>query len=80
MTTASTVALLWAMARPLPLPPRARTAANAMLAMVGVQVALGVSTLLYFVPTPLAAAHQAGSLTLLTFAVWFVHELRRVAK
>ena len=31
-----------------------------------VQVALGISTLIYMVPVPLAAAHQAGSLALLT--------------
>ena len=30
------------------------------------QVILGISTLLYLVPTPLAATHQAGSLALLT--------------
>lgn len=79
VTTASLVTLLWGLARPLPVHPRGRMALNAMLAMVGVQVALGISTLLYFVPTPLAATHQAGSLTLLTFALWLVHELRAKA-
>jgi cytochrome c oxidase assembly protein subunit 15 len=33
------------------------------------QVALGISTLLYLVPTPLASAHQAGSLFLLTWVM-----------
>ena len=37
--------------------------------LVWLQVALGISTLLYLVPTPLAAAHQAGSLALLTGVV-----------
>ena len=41
------------------------------------QVSLGIATLLYFVPTSLASSHQAGSLTLLTLAVWLMHELRR---
>jgi cytochrome c oxidase assembly protein subunit 15 len=41
---------------------------------------LGISTLLYFVPTPLAATHQAGSITLLTFATWFLYELRKLPK
>jgi len=30
------------------------------------QVVLGISTLIYLVPTPVAAAHQAGSLALLS--------------
>jgi cytochrome c oxidase assembly protein subunit 15 len=34
--------------------------------LVFLQVALGISTLIYLVPTPLAAAHQAGSLALLS--------------
>jgi cytochrome c oxidase assembly protein subunit 15 len=34
--------------------------------MANVQVALGISTLLYLVPVPLAACHQAGSVMLLT--------------
>ncbi|EGD77934.1 hypothetical protein PTSG_09569 [Salpingoeca rosetta] len=78
VTTGLSVLALWAKARKLPLHGRARLAINAMLGMVSVQVSLGIATLLYFVPTPLAATHQAGSLTLLTFAVWFMHELRRL--
>ncbi len=38
-------------------------------AMAVVQVALGISTLLLVVPIPLAAAHQAGAVTLLTLAL-----------
>ena len=34
--------------------------------LVSLQVVLGISTLWYLVPTPLAAAHQAGALALLT--------------
>ncbi|XP_008070057.1 cytochrome c oxidase assembly protein COX15 homolog isoform X1 [Carlito syrichta] len=45
-----------------------------------VLVALGISTLLTYVPTPLAATHQAGSLALLSGALWLLSELRRVAK
>lgn len=76
LTTGSLVALMWGLARPAPLHPGARLALNAMLAVVGAQVSLGIATLLYFVPTPLAATHQAGSLVLLSTAVWFLHELR----
>ncbi|KAJ8317719.1 hypothetical protein KUTeg_005623 [Tegillarca granosa] len=41
---------------------------------------LGISTLLWFVPTHLAATHQSGSLVLLSIAVWLTHELRRLPK
>ena len=44
------------------------------------QVGLGISTLLLYVPTPLAATHQSGSLALLSLAIWVLTELRRVAK
>ncbi|KAL9087127.1 MAG: hypothetical protein Q9165_006778 [Trypethelium subeluteriae] len=37
--------------------------------LVWLQATLGITTLLYLVPTPLAAAHQAGSLALLTGVV-----------
>lgn len=40
-----------------------------MLHMAVLQVTLGISTLIYMVPTHLAATHQAGSLMLLTFAL-----------
>jgi cytochrome c oxidase assembly protein subunit 15 len=46
--------------------PRARRGAHLLLAMLVVQIALGIATLLLVVPLPLAAAHQAGAL--LTFA------------
>ena len=48
-----------------------------LLILVCVQVGLGISTLLFYVPTPLAASHQAGSLTLLSLAIWLMHELRK---
>jgi len=40
-------------------------------------VALGVATLLFVVPIPLAAAHQAVAVALLTAAIVFRHTLRR---
>ena len=47
-----------------------------LLLMLAVQVALGISTLVYVVPIPLAAAHQAGALALLTIALYVNHRLR----
>ena len=48
--------------------------------MFFLQMLLGISTLLYFVPIELAASHQAGSLTLLTGAMWLANELKRLPK
>ncbi|MEK6210651.1 MAG: COX15/CtaA family protein [Pseudomonadota bacterium] len=66
----------WLMARRVPLPPRARLATHLVLAMLAIQVMLGISTLLLAVPVPLAAAHQGGAVLLLTAALWAGHELR----
>jgi heme A synthase len=56
--------------------PRAtRLALTAVTGMSLVQVGLGISTLLLYVPVPLAAVHQAGSLVLLTIITCAVHSL-----
>lgn len=44
------------------------------------QVALGITTLLTYVPTSIAASHQSGSLFLLSAAVWLTHELKKLPK
>lgn len=44
--------------------------------MAWVQVSLGVLTLLHYVPTPLAASHQSGSLVLLSLSIWLMHEIK----
>lgn len=80
VSTASAVTALWILARRVPLPARATLAMNCMLGMVAIQITLGISTLLLYVPTSLAAAHQSGSLTLLSIALWFAHELRKIPK
>ncbi len=59
------------------LPGSARGALLALLAAVALQVILGISTLVLVVPIPLAAAHQAGAVLLLTAAIVFRHTLRR---
>lgn len=68
----------WFVSRKLALPPRARYAVNALAAMAWIQATLGISTLLLHVPTPLASSHQAGSLVLLSAALWLSHELKNV--
>jgi len=76
MTTAASIVALWSAGMRAPLPPAARGALHALLAAAGLQVALGISTLLLVVPIPLAAAHQAGAVLLLTTAIALRHTLR----
>ena len=77
MTTAVAVLGLWLAGWRAALPRPARLALHALFAVAMLQFALGVSTLLLVVPIPLAAAHQAGAVLLLTAAIFFRHTLRR---
>jgi len=72
------ISSVWLMSRRLVLPPRAHTAANCLAAMAFIQASLGISTLLFYVPIPLASSHQAGSLVLLSSALWLSHELKNI--
>jgi len=74
----ATALAIWS--RRVALPPRAYTAANTLGAMAWMQVGLGISTLLLYVPVSLAAMHQSGSLLTLSFAIWLTHELKHVKK
>jgi len=76
-TTLASVGATWLLSRKLPLTPRARLAVNFLGTMGLLQYTLGIATLLSLVQTHVAATHQAGSLTLLTFAIWLLHELRK---
>ncbi|KAL2835246.1 cytochrome oxidase assembly protein-domain-containing protein [Aspergillus cavernicola] len=74
MTTFTSIMALWAYTRRSPtmkqlLPRAAKKGVHGVVAFAWVQVGLGLSTLLYLVPTPLASAHQAGSLFLLTWVL-----------
>ena len=76
MSTVAAVCALWIAARQAALPSPARFALNLSVAIAGLQFALGISTLLLVVPVPLAAAHQAGAVLLLTAAIFLRHRLR----
>ncbi|HEU0155088.1 MAG TPA: COX15/CtaA family protein [Stellaceae bacterium] len=78
MATAAAVLLLWLAGRRVRLPKPAPIALHLFLAAAGLQVALGISTLLLVVPIPLAAAHQAGAVLLLSAAILFRHTLRAI--
>ena len=74
------VPLLWWRIRRHPAAPRAaRTGASVLLALLVLQVALGISTLLLRVPVTLAAMHQAGAVLLFAAALNVAHALRRRA-
>lgn len=77
IVTAALVGVFWFAASRAPLAPRARLASHVLLVAVGVQVTLGIATLLLIVPVPLASAHQAGAVVLLTAALWAAFEVRQ---
>ncbi len=77
--TVVAVLLAWAVGLRAVLPQPARVALHALLAATVFQVALGVATLLLVAPIPLAAAHQAGAVLVLTAAIVLRHMLRRAS-
>jgi cytochrome c oxidase assembly protein subunit 15 len=77
LTTFTLIVVYWFRARAVTLPARARPAVNALLHTAGLQVVLGVTTVLMAVPVFLGAAHQAVAMLLFTVALYLVHALRR---
>ncbi|TCD70484.1 Cytochrome c oxidase assembly protein cox15 [Steccherinum ochraceum] len=81
MTTYASTTALWLLSKTpamkAALPPMVQRFAMSAFAMVNVQLALGISTLLYLVPVSLAAAHQAGSVMLFTTVIHLLVSLRR---
>ncbi|KAL1960286.1 hypothetical protein VTO42DRAFT_8246 [Malbranchea cinnamomea] len=74
MTTFTSVMGLWAYTRYSPtmkalLPQVAKRGVHGVVGFAFLQVALGISTLVYLVPIHLASAHQAGALALLTWTL-----------
>ena len=57
-------------------PARAEKGCNALVAMLAIQIALGIATLLLVVPLPLAALHQAGAVLVFALAVYIAHAMR----
>lgn len=80
ISTVTAVSALWLKARALPLPRPVKRAFHLMMGMAWAQGSLGLLTLLYVVPIPLASAHQAGSLALLSSFVWLINVMKRVPK
>lgn len=70
------VPLFWWQSKKCNLPASTRLACNLFLLMLVIQISLGISTLLYVVPIPLAASHQGGAVLLLAASLWVTHRLR----
>jgi len=68
--------LWWKLGATAGLPWRVHVARHLLLAMLSIQIALGILTLLLVVPLPLAAAHQTGALFLFAAALNLAHALR----
>jgi cytochrome c oxidase assembly protein subunit 15 len=79
VVTTVVILLVWRAGWGAALPQPAHAALHGLTAIAVLQAALGIATLLLAVPVPLAAAHQAGAVLLLTAAIVFRHTLRRVA-
>lgn len=78
LTTFAVIVVYWFASRRTAMPRRAEIARNALLHTVLMQVVLGISTLLLAVPVPLAAAHQATAVLLLSVSLFLTHGLRQI--
>lgn len=75
--TLISIGTLWWSTRKLDIHPAVKSLIGSTMGMAGLQVTLGISTLLSYVPVSLGTAHQAGALTLLTLMILLNHTVRR---
>jgi cytochrome c oxidase assembly protein subunit 15 len=76
MLVLSSVVMLWFLARRHAPSQGTRIGSHLLLAMTLLQLGLGITTLLLYVPIPLAAAHQANALFVFTVALYLNHTLQ----
>lgn len=76
IVTAAVVVATWIAARRSRVPAGVKWAASLLLLAVLLQVALGIWTLLAFVPVSLGTLHQAGALVVVTATIWLAHRCR----
>lgn len=78
ISTITGISVLWFQSRRMIkfLPKPIKLLSNVLMIVAWGQGTLGVLTLLNGVPIALASAHQAGSVTVLTFALWLVNRLK----
>ncbi|XP_043701547.1 cytochrome c oxidase assembly protein COX15 [Telopea speciosissima] len=75
--TLLSIGSLWWVTKRLDIHPAVRSLIGSTMGMAALQVTLGISTLLSYVPVSLGTAHQAGALTLLTLMILLNHSVRR---
>jgi cytochrome c oxidase assembly protein subunit 15 len=78
ISTFALIVIFWSRIRKTEMPERIRKGVNALLHTAVLQVSLGIATLLFFVPTFLAATHQGVAMLLFTVALYLCHALRRI--
>jgi cytochrome c oxidase assembly protein subunit 15 len=71
------VPVYWLLARKVRLDRHTQLGFHALLLMLFIQLALGISTLVLVVPVWLGATHQAGALVLFAMALFLNHRLRK---
>jgi len=71
------VPVYWYFIQKSALQSRTKWLAHLLIFMLGIQISLGITTLLLHVPVALGVTHQAGALVLLTIAILINHELRK---
>ncbi|PON47228.1 COX15/CtaA family [Parasponia andersonii] len=76
-STLISIGSLWWLTRKVAIHPAVRALIGNTLGMAALQVTLGISTLLSYVPVSLGSAHQAGALTLMTLMILLNHTVRR---
>ena len=69
------IPVFWLKTRNLELERITHISIHLLLAALVLQLTLGISTLLLFVPVALGASHQAGAVVLLTAAIFVSHQL-----
>jgi cytochrome c oxidase assembly protein subunit 15 len=69
------VVALWIVSMRQSLPTTVRNGLHSLLAVMLLQITLGISTLLLHIPIPLAVTHQAGALLLLTAVIYARHRM-----
>lgn len=77
-TTLAFVSYLALKSRKLPLHPRTMKAVATLTCLSWMQVGLGITTLLLYVPVSIAALHQANALVTLSSGLWLSHELKNL--
>eukprot|EP00252_Welwitschia_mirabilis_P027289 TRINITY_DN9328_c0_g1_i1.p1 TRINITY_DN9328_c0_g1~~TRINITY_DN9328_c0_g1_i1.p1 ORF type:complete len:470 (-),score=51.27 TRINITY_DN9328_c0_g1_i1:45-1454(-) len=74
--TLASICGMWLATRKVQMHPAVKGLLTTTVGMAALQVILGVSTLLHYVPVELGTAHQAGALALFTMMILLVHATR----